>query len=230
MSRYSIPQPHISLILCTLLYLTWLQPVVASANSDNYTSPTQIQLISALAKAGRADAQFTLAGMYLAGRGVDQDIDTGRQWLEKAALQGHGESQNQLGLLYLNNNGMQLNCQSASHWFSQVTENSPVYPQAQSNLAWLLATCPEPSARDGARAVQIIQQLLGEKHANDAGLLDTLAAAYAETGQFDRAIATQQQAIALLEKQETSGPQWQRFTQRLQKYHANQPWRISSSH
>jgi tetratricopeptide (TPR) repeat protein len=65
------------------------------------------------------------------------------------------------------------------------------------NLAYLLAASPDDSARDGKRAIDLAEtaQLLEEKPSAD--VLDTLAAAYAEAGQFDRAIETENKAIKL---------------------------------
>ena len=63
-------------------------------------------------------------------------------------------------------------------------------------LARLLATCPVESLRKGAEAATLA------KHANQlcggsrADVLDALAAAYAENGQFAEAVATARKAVA----------------------------------
>lgn len=67
-------------------------------------------------------------------------------------------------------------------------------------LAWELATSSAPSVRNGAEAVGLAErarQLAGEPSAQ---LLDTLAAAYAETGQFPAAIRTAELALKLATK------------------------------
>ncbi len=67
--------------------------------------------------------------------------------------------------------------------------------------AWVLATCDDPAVRDGRRAVELAQQALKIverqtlKTKDDSGIHDTLAAAYAETGQFDQAQAEETKAI-----------------------------------
>jgi len=74
-------------------------------------------------------------------------------------------------------------------------------PDVFNNLAWLLATSPDASIRNGSRAVELAQrasQLSGERN---PVYLGTLAAAYAETGNFSEAIATGQHALDL-----ASGP------------------------
>lgn len=68
------------------------------------------------------------------------------------------------------------------------------------NLAYALATCPIDSLRDGSESVQFATRALklsGERHPS---ILDTLAAAYAEAGQFDNAIQTAQEALAVFER------------------------------
>lgn len=67
---------------------------------------------------------------------------------------------------------------------------------ARNNLAWLLATCPDASVRNGAEAVR-----LGESMKQQFGelpeVLDTLAAAYAESGDFNKAAVVADQAATL---------------------------------
>jgi tetratricopeptide (TPR) repeat protein len=65
------------------------------------------------------------------------------------------------------------------------------------NLAWLLATSPEDELRDAAAAVHAAARaarLTGER---DPQILDTLAAAYAEAGDFARAVATLDRVLSM---------------------------------
>ncbi|HZG08652.1 MAG TPA: SPOR domain-containing protein [Allosphingosinicella sp.] len=48
---------------------------------------------------GDADAQFNLGQAYKLGRGVPADVGTAQSWFEKAARQGHGQAQAQMGLI-----------------------------------------------------------------------------------------------------------------------------------
>jgi spermidine synthase len=86
--------------------------------------------------------------------------------------------------------------EAIEHLFKAV-ELEPDYVEALNSLAWTLATDGNPGFRDGARAVTLAERacdLTGDKHPL---LLDTLAAAYAESGEFDRARETAQKAITL---------------------------------
>jgi len=68
---------------------------------------------------------------------------------------------------------------------------------AEVNLAWILATAPDESTRNGARAVQLAEDVALRAGHPNAIVLRTLAVAYAETGRFSDAIETAQQAIAI---------------------------------
>jgi tetratricopeptide (TPR) repeat protein len=110
-------------------------------------------------------------------------------------------------------------------------EAAPDIVTANSAIAWLLATCPDAAQRDGARAVRHGETALEvlRKHAPKdadpfifAAAEDSLAAAYAEAGQYDRAAATQRTAIGRLKSDTDMRAD---FTQRLDNYVAGKPWR-----
>src|SRR6266699_996722 len=99
---------------------------------------------------------------------------------------------------------------------------------AQANLAWVLATSPDASLRDGAKALELAENLTERPgHANDANaiqVLQILAAAYAETGRFPQATQAAQQALQLAIAQNNVA-----LTESLQSnlanYQRNLPWR-----
>lgn len=64
------------------------------------------------------------------------------------------------------------------------------------SLAWLYCTCPDDEIRDGTQAVDLARRAAALEKPANANVLDTLAAAYAEVGQFDDACQTMRQAIA----------------------------------
>src|SRR5262249_31273129 len=81
--------------------------------------------------------------------------------------------------------------------YEQALKISPKSISALTNLAWVLATCPDGSLRNGSRAVEIATQadeLLG---GTNPLVQRTLAAAYAENGEFAKAIRTARSAMQL---------------------------------
>ncbi|HEY1786760.1 MAG TPA: tetratricopeptide repeat protein, partial [Verrucomicrobiae bacterium] len=81
-----------------------------------------------------------------------------------------------------------------------VIELQPQFMPAQIDLSWTLATWPDASARDGARALTIAENL-DRQRPNDPKILRTLAAACAETGHFSEAVATAKRALDLAQTQ-----------------------------
>lgn len=90
-------------------------------------------------------------------------------------------------------------------------------------LAWVLATSPDESVRDGERALALAQEALGTGIGSVSELTDTLAAAHAETGAFEKAVEAQTRALVMLE----SGSEGQRqaMERRLERYRTEKPMR-----
>ena len=77
---------------------------------------------------------------------------------------------------------------------------------AQNNYAYLLATCPEDSLRRGAKAVEMARRVNDASGGKQPEVLDTLAAAYAETGQFAEAVRTARLAHRSRRGEEDASP------------------------
>jgi len=82
---------------------------------------------------------------------------------------------------------------------------NPDSVEALNNLAWALATSSRSELRDGARAVQLAQHASELTHYQKTIYVGTLAAAYAEAGRFDDAIATAEKACELAGKTGETG-------------------------
>ncbi|HZR06037.1 MAG TPA: tetratricopeptide repeat protein [Candidatus Udaeobacter sp.] len=81
--------------------------------------------------------------------------------------------------------------------YQKALEISPQSVSALNNLAWVLATSSNAPLRNGPRAIQFARQADQLTGGNNALVLRTLAAAYAEGGQFGKAIETAQAAMQL---------------------------------
>jgi protein O-mannosyl-transferase len=89
--------------------------------------------------------------------------------------------------------------------WQKVLAIQPDNGNALSNLAWIYATSPDDSLRDGMKAVQLAEQAMHISGRRIPIIFRTLAAAYAENGQFSQAIQTAQQAVELANSQGNSG-------------------------
>ncbi len=81
--------------------------------------------------------------------------------------------------------------------YREALKRAPRLVAAQETLAWTLATAPDPSLRNGSQAVELAMQanqLSGDKN---PVILRTLAAAYAENGQFSKAFESAKSALDL---------------------------------
>ena len=89
--------------------------------------------------------------------------------------------------------------------WQKVLAIQPDNGNAMSNLAWIFATSPDQSLRDGPKAVELAEQALRFSAGRIPILFRTLAAAYAESGRFAEAIQTAQRGIELANSQGNLG-------------------------
>jgi tetratricopeptide (TPR) repeat protein len=104
--------------------------------------------------------------------------------------------------------------------YKKAIQLKPDYALAYNNLAWLLATCPQANLRDGKKAVEYAMKF-GELTAWQDDRLGTLAAAYAEAGDFDNAIKWQTQQ---LQDHALSASEAADARKRLALFQAHQPY------
>jgi len=88
------------------------------------------------------------------------------------------------------------------------------------NFAWVLATSTEDGIRDGKRALEMGLKACELTEYQQAHILSTLAAAYAESGDFDNAVKWSQKSVEL------GDPDIQeQLQQELESYRQKKPWR-----
>jgi Zn-dependent protease len=88
------------------------------------------------------------------------------------------------------------NWQKAIEDFREALRLQPELASAHNNLAWLLATCPIDALRSGQDAVEHATYACEATGWSKLNCVGTLAAAYAEVGDFQQAVNLQQRVLA----------------------------------
>jgi tetratricopeptide (TPR) repeat protein len=112
------------------------------------------------------------------------------------------------------------NCGKAISDYEEAIRVDPKHARACNGLAWLLATCPDSKLRDGKKAIEAATKACELTDWTNADHVDTLAAAYAEAGDFDNAVKWQTKAVELTEEANKAD-----FSSRLELYRAKTPYR-----
>src|SRR6266403_3905198 len=137
------------------------------------------------------EAQYNLASALLRKGRTDEAIVEYQK-----VLQVHPESADahaNLGSAWLAKGRVR----DAMAEYTNALQISPENLAALSNLAWLLATSPDPFLRNGSEAVRLAERADSASSRSDKHptVLRILAAAYAEAGQFAEAKETAHQAL-----------------------------------
>jgi protein O-mannosyl-transferase len=107
------------------------------------------------------------------------------------------EAHNDLGIAWSQQGRIH---QAISEW-QKALELQPENLNAYCNLIWIFATFPDPAIRNGTNAVTLGERALQLSGERDPRIYRLLAAAYAENGQFDKAIETAHRGAELAANQ-----------------------------
>ena len=107
--------------------------------------------------------------------------------------------------------------------YNKALELAPDDDGVLNNLAWVLATSPKDELRDGKRSLELATKACEVTDYEKAHILSTLAAAYAETGDFETAIKWSTKAVELGE--EDLKEQIDQLKDELQHYKDGKPFR-----
>jgi tetratricopeptide (TPR) repeat protein len=129
----------------------------------------------------------------------------------------HAHAHYQLGMALRAKNDLE----SAVAEYREAIRLDPKFALPHNDLAWVLATDPE-GLRDGKQAVEHATKACELTHWTSPYCLDTLAVAYAEFGDFDKAIEFQKQALAFPDFEKEHGT---RARKQLALYEEKKPYR-----
>ena len=137
------------------------------------------------------EAQYNLASALLRKGRMDEAIVEYQKVLQMQPESADAHAN--LGIAWLAKGRVQ----DAMGEYTKALQISPENLAALSNLAWLLATSPDPTLRNGSEAVQLAERADSASSRSDKHptVLRILAAAYAEAGQFAEAKETAQHAL-----------------------------------
>lgn len=157
--------------------------------ADNMEAAKWLRLA---ADQGDPDSEHNLAVLYEQGLGVPHNVKEAANWMRKAAEQNFAAGQQGMGALYENGEGVPEDPVEAAKWYQKAIDQD--YVPAMNNLASLMATAKDPHVHNPPQAIALATKAVAASPNPD--YLDTLAAAYFADGQTDKAVETEQKALA----------------------------------
>jgi len=151
------------------------------------------------AEQGDAESEHNLAVLYTQGEGVPRNLKEAANWMRKAAEQNLAAGEQGLGVLYEDGDGLPEDDIQAAMWYRKAVDQN--YVPAMNSLALLLATTKEKTIRNPQQAIALATKAVAA--GSNPDYLDTLAAAYFADGQTDKAVETEQKALARNPESET---------------------------
>jgi tetratricopeptide (TPR) repeat protein len=169
-----------------------------------------------------AEAHYNLA-VILAGRGqVDSAIAHYQKVL--ALKPDDAEARQHLAVVVSQREGI---LKTLAKWRAAL-RLQPNDVALLNNTAWLLATNPNASVRDGREAVGLAERALKLSGGHEPAILGTLAAAYAEAERFPEAVAAARNALQLA-RQQNRPALADALQGRISQYELGKPYRETSS-
>jgi tetratricopeptide (TPR) repeat protein len=138
-----------------------------------------------------AEAHFNMAGIYQTRGQLDAAVSQYEIALKlRPDLAG---AHFKLGMIFV----QQGRLAEAVSQYDAALKIQPDLAGACNNLAWLLATASDPALRNGPRAVELARRAMRLTRGKNPVVCATMAAACAESGQFNEAVKAIDQALAI---------------------------------
>ena len=141
---------------------------------------------------GRADVQHNLANVLLMTGQLEEAVTTFKEALKLDLANVEMRTGVALALWDLRRYS------EAIAAYRQAFQLSPGNPSTLRDYAWSLAVCPQGDLRDGAQSLQLASQLNQQTQSGDPRYLDLLAVAYAEVGEYAKAVSALDQALTIV--------------------------------
>lgn len=129
---------------------------------------------------------------------VDREFnERAYRWVRQVARNDNPRAMVLIGDLYARGLHVGKSFRRAGSWFRNAVKTAPDDPYLVNEVAWRLAVTHLPKLRDERYALAIMERIMAESEEarRNPAYLDTWAAAYAANGNFERAIAVQEQAV-----------------------------------
>ena len=167
-----------------------------------------------------AETEFNLANALLRQNQIDEAIVHFHRSLE--IQPNDADTHDNLGNALVR----QGNAEDGIVQYQQALQIDPRSVRALGDFSWVLATCSDGSFRNGTKAVELADEARSLSGGKDPVIVRTLAAAYAESGQFSQAIETARSALELANAQRN--PRLARALEReMALYQAGSPYHES---
>jgi tetratricopeptide (TPR) repeat protein len=196
-----------------LIQAILMRSLISAAMGDYVAAASDLQdLLRSDPK--NVEWRMRLAAVYAADKRPRKAIEVYTEILQDspgnvAALRGRADA-----LLSI---GKQLD---ALQDYQNALSQDPKHSGVLNNLAWLLATSPDANIRDGQRSIALGTKACEETGYKEPHILSTLAAGYAEAGDFESAIKWSTKAVDLGE-----GEMKEQLQKELESYKQGKPWR-----
>lgn len=182
-----------------------------------------IHFITKAAKAKDARAAYYLGREYLRGDSIPRDPTVAVQWLQQSADAGYSLASLWLSELHFKGFGVTRDSTRAEKLLTDALTRASI--QEKNDFAWELSVGEDERLRDGTLAVRVLEPALAAVTEKFPAHVDTLAAAYAEIRQFDRAVLTQQSAIDRAKRERSPQEMITGMIERLRLYESGKPYR-----
>ena len=181
-----------------------------------------MHFLNKAASANDANAAYTLAREYLTGRDVARDPSLAVVWFERAAKAKHALASLWLSELHAKGIGVRQDVKRAEQMLEDALSSAKL--KDKNLFSWTLSVAQDAHRRNSTLAIRVLEPALAAEKEKSPAYLDTLAAAYADHGDFDKAVSTQLEALQAAQRKWPTQPATS-MEQRLELYRTGKAYR-----